>query len=160
MNQDISFKNLKQVKPNVFRFLAPVKVIDSGLIEWLSDAARLSHNQSARICFHSQTSDACQRMLVAISEGAGFSPHRQNKESYVTYVMVKGLMRVCLHSIQGNTTESFCISADNLHEKVNSVLELPANVYRSSKALTPTAVFFETCEGPFDDSMTEWLQTD
>ncbi|NCU81351.1 MAG: hypothetical protein EBV51_04990 [Acidimicrobiia bacterium] len=107
---------------------------------------------------HHDQSQVIQEMLMIHAEQISTGPLRQDRDSSVSYHMIRGALEITLH--HGGVIGDKTYQVEYLHGEpsVVSSLRVPARVFRTIRTLTDSAVFIEVQSGPFSDSDTEWAE--
>jgi cupin fold WbuC family metalloprotein len=150
--------DLKKVNPRVFFARSETVVADESLISFLGAFAVANGHKTARLCMHHDQSQVIQEMLMIHAEKISTGPLRQDRDSSVSYHMIRGALEITLH--HGGVTGDKTYQIEHLHGEPSVVtsLRVPARVFRTIRTLTDSAVFIEVQSGPFSDSDTQWAK--
>jgi dTDP-4-dehydrorhamnose reductase len=105
---------------------------------------------------HQDQDQVIQEMLMIHAEPIVTGPLRQNRDSSVSYHMVRGALEITLHHGGTIGDKVYLIEKNICQPSSNSSLRVPAKIFRTIRTLTDSAVFIEVQSGPFTDSDTEW----
>ena len=150
--------DLKKVNPRVFFAKSETVAANESLISFLGAFAVANGQKTARLCMHHDQSQVIQEMLMIHAEQISTGPLRQDRDSSVSYHMIRGALEITLH--HGGVIGDKTYQVEYLHGEpsVVSSLRVPARVFRTIRTLTDSAVFIEVQSGPFSDSDTEWAE--
>lgn len=150
--------DLNKVSPRVFFAKSETVVASESLISFLGAFAVANGQKTARLCMHQDQAQVIQEMLMIHAEQISTGPLRQDRDSSVSYHMMRGALEITLH--HGGATGDMVYQVEQLQNQpsVNSSLRVPARVFRTIRTLTDSAVFIEAQSGPFSDSDTQWAQ--
>ena len=150
--------DLKKVNPRVFFAKSETVEANESLISFLGAFAVANGQKTARLCMHHDQSQVIQEMLMIHAEQISTGPLRQDRDSSVSYHMIRGALEITLH--HGGVIGDKTYQVEYLHGEpsVVSSLRVPARVFRTIRTLTDSAVFIEVQSGPFSDSDTEWAE--
>ena len=131
-------------------------VASEALISYLSAFAVANGEKTARLCMHQDQGQVIQEMLMIHAEPTIVGPLRQNRDSSVSYHLVRGALEITLHHGGTIGDKIYQIERDNNQPSSSSSLRVPAKIFRTIRTLTDSAVFVEVQSGPFTDSESEW----
>lgn len=150
--------NLNKVSPRVFFAKSETVVANESLISFLGAFAVASGHKTARLCMHQDQTQVIQEMLMIHAEQISTGPLRQDRDSSVSYHMMRGALEIILHHGGATGDKVYQVECSRNQPSVNSSLRVPARVFRTIRTLTDSAVFIEAQSGPFSDSDTQWDQ--
>jgi len=147
---------LRQLNKRVFFAQSDSVVANETLASVLGAFANANGEKTARLCLHSDQQQPIQEMLMIHAEPITTGPLRQDRDSSVSYHMLRGALEITLHHDAPRGDQSFIIERDESSPSLNSSLRVPARVFRTIRTLTDSAIFIEAQSGPFTDFDTEW----
>jgi cupin fold WbuC family metalloprotein len=150
--------NLNKVSPRVFFAKSETVVANESLISFLGAFAVANGQKTARLCMHQDQNQVIQEMLMIHAEQISTGPLRQDRDSSVSYHMMRGALEITLHHGGEMGDRVYRVEHSQNEPSVNSSLRVPARVFRTIRTLTDSAVFIEAQSGPFSDSDTEWAE--
>ena len=150
--------NLNKVSPRVFFAKSETVVANESLISFLGAFAVANGHKTARLCMHQDQTQVIQEMLMIHAEQISTGPLRQDRDSSVSYHMMRGALEIILHHGGATGDKVYQVECSRNQPSVNSSLRVPARVFRTIRTLTDSAVFIEAQSGPFSDSDTQWAQ--
>jgi cupin fold WbuC family metalloprotein len=150
--------NLNKVSPRVFFAKSETVVANESLISFLGAFAVANGQKTARLCMHQDQNQVIQEMLMIHAEQISTGPLRQDRDSSVSYHMMRGALEISLHHGGETGDRVYRVEHSQNQPSVNSSLRVPARVFRTIRTLTDSAVFIEAQSGPFSDSDTEWAE--
>ena len=148
--------NLSKKSNRVFFAKAETVIASEALISFLGAFAVANGEKTARLCMHQDQGQVIQEMLMIHAEPIITGPLRQNRDTSVSYHMVRGALEITLHHGGAIGDKVYLIEHDNNQPSSSSSLRVPAKVFRTIRTLTDSAIFIEVQSGPFTDSDTEW----
>jgi len=148
--------DLRQINKRVFFAKSDSVVVNETLASLLGAFATANGEKTARLCLHSDQGQPIQEMLMIHAEPISTGPLRQDRDSSVSYHMLRGVLEITLHHEDSRGDESFVIERHQNSPSLSSSLRVPARVFRTIRTLTDSAIFVEVQSGPFTDSDTEW----
>ncbi len=148
--------NLSKKSNRVFFAKSETVIANEALISFLGAFAVASGEKTARLCLHQDQGQVIQEMLMIHAEPIITGPLRQNKDTPVSYHMVRGGLEITLHHGEAVGDKVYLITSGNNQPSANSSLRVPAKVFRTIRTMTDSAVFIEVQSGPFADFDTEW----
>ena len=150
--------NLNKVSPRVFFAKSETVVANESLISFLGAFAVANDQKTARLCMHQDQTQVIQEMLMIHAEQICTGPLRQDRDSSVSYHMMRGALEITLHHGEETGDKVYRVEHSQSQPSVNSSLRVPARVFRTIRTLTDSAVFIEAQSGPFSDSDTQWVE--
>ena len=150
--------DLNKVSPRVFFAKSETVVANESLISFLGAFAVANGHKTARLCMHQDQTQVIQEMLMIHAEQISTGPLRQDRDSSVSYHMMRGALEIILHHGGATGDKVYQVECSRNQPSVNSSLRVPARVFRTIRTLTDSAVFIEAQSGPFSDSDTQWAQ--
>jgi len=150
--------NLNKVSQRVFFAKSETVVANESLISFLGAFAVVNGQKTARLCMHQDQSQVIQEMLMIHAEQISTGPLRQDRDSSVSYHMMRGALEITLHHGGDTADKVYRVEHSQSQPSVNSSLRVPARVFRTIRTLSDSAVFIEAQSGPFSDSDTQWAR--
>lgn len=121
-----------------------IKVIDTELLDKVSEQAKASPRLRMNLNFHESLEDKCHRFLNAVEPGADIPIHRHpDKEE--SFVVLRGKIRITTYNDDGSIIEDLVLSPTEGRYGVN----VEKNVWHTVEALEPGSAIFECKEGPY-----------
>jgi cupin fold WbuC family metalloprotein len=122
------------------------ELIDSALLDRVSEAARISPRLRKNHNFHQNEADVSNRLLNAIEPGSYIVPHRHlDTAKDETFVVLRGRFGLVLFDELGNVTRQVVLdSAGPVFG-----LTIPHGTFHSIVSLKSGSVFFESKAGPY-----------
>lgn len=123
-----------------------MEIIDQGVLDRLSEAARLAPRLRKNQNLHASDDARCHRLFNAIEPGSYVRPHRHlNPDKDEAFVMVRGSAGVITFDDEGEVLEAVRLSACG----PTVAADVPHGVYHTVLGLEPGTVFFEAKAGPY-----------
>ncbi len=123
-----------------------MKLIDSKLLDALTEKAKDSPRRRANFNFHPELSDPVQRLCVAIEPDTYIRPHRHaDPETSEVFLLLRGSVVVLFFTDSGQVAERVVLSAGG----PVIAAEIPANTWHSAASLESGTMFFEVKQGPY-----------
>ncbi len=119
-------------------------IIDSQLLNKVSEQARQNERLRMNFNFHLKGEAPSQRLLNALEPGTQVPVHR-HQHTGESYILLRGKMRVYFHNAQGDVTETF--ELDPLNGQFG--VEIPLGQWHSLEVLETGTVIFEAKDGPY-----------
>lgn len=120
-----------------------IEIIDTQLLNEVSEQAKASPRLRMNLNFHESLEDKCHRFLNAIGPGSVVPIHHHpTKEE--TFILLRGRLRVTTHNDDGSIIEDIILDPLEGRYGVN----IGKNVWHTIEALE-SSVIFECKEGPF-----------
>lgn len=148
--------DLSKKSNRVFFAKSEPVIASEALIAFLGAFAVAKGEKTARLCMHQDQGQVIQEMLMIHAEPIIIGPLRQNRDTSVSYHMLRGAIEITLHNGGAIGDISYVVEKDNNHPSISSSIRVPAKIFRTIRTLTDSAVFIEVQSGPFTDSDTEW----
>lgn len=120
-----------------------MEIIDSNLLEKVSEQAIMSPRLRMNYNFHKNLEDKCQRLLNALEPGTVMPIHHHKVDEM--WIVLRGSLKLTIHNDSGEVIESHILSLVNGQYGVN----IPANTWHSLECLESGTVIFEVKEGPY-----------
>jgi dTDP-4-dehydrorhamnose reductase len=152
----LQYFELSKKSNRVFFTKSETAVANEVLISFLGAFAVANGEKTARLCMHKDQDQVIQEMLMIHAEPIVTGPLRQNRDSSVSYHMVRGALEITLHHGGTIGDKVYLVERNTNQSSINSSIRVPAKVFRTIRTLTDSAVFIEVQSGPFTDSDTEW----
>lgn len=139
-------------------FAAAGKVaVGRDLVEMVKTRARGAPLRRFRYCLHRTTDDPLQEMVICVTRGCYFSPHRHPAWKSKTYHVIEGEVATILFADDGRVTE---IVRLGLTAECHVIHRLALPVWHTIVAISEVAVYHECLSGPFrkdaDDEIAPW----
>lgn len=126
--------------------MSGIQLIDTKLLDLLSNAARTAPRLRKNHNLHQSYADPCQRLLNAVEPGSYVRPHRHLEQAKPEcFVLLRGRMAVLLFADHGEVTQIIHLSKDSGCLAV----DIPAGAWHSLVSFETGTVFFETKPGPY-----------
>jgi cupin fold WbuC family metalloprotein len=123
-----------------------MKVIDRGVLDSISAAARLAPRLRKNHNLHPDNQSACHRLFNAVEPGSYIRPHRHlDPEKDETFLIVRGSLGVVVFDEEGKMTGSVVLSAGG--DQVAA--DVPHGAYHAAVSLQSGTIFFEAKAGPY-----------
>ena len=119
-------------------------VIDTDLLDKVSEQAKVSPRLRMNYNFHQSLDELCHRMLNAVEPGTEVPIHRHPTKDE-SFVILRGKVRSTTYNDDGTVIESVVLSAD---DGVYGA-DIPKNVWHKLESLEENSVIFECKQGPF-----------
>jgi len=148
--------NLSKKSNRVFFARSETVIANETVISFLGAFAVANGEKTARLCMHQDQGQVIQEMMMIHAEPIITGPLRQNRDTSVSYHMVRGALEITLHHGGAVGDKVYLIASGNDQPSANSSLRVSAKIFRTIRTLTDSAVFIEVQSGPFTDSDTEW----
>lgn len=124
-----------------------MREINNATVEHLYNSARLSKRRRSHLQLHSSHSDKVQRVLIGLIKESYVEPHfHELKHQWEMFVVLKGEIKVCIYSKQGDLKNTF-IAGEN---SSTSIVEFSPGDIHSVECISEEALMLEIKEGPFD----------
>lgn len=125
-----------------------LQVFDTKLLDELTGRALESPRLRANHNFHQNPTDNPHRFLNALVRGTYCAPHRHvTPPKSESFVALRGEVMVFIFGEAGQVLEKHLIGANGLLG-----VDIPAGIWHSIAAVSPTAVCYEVKAGPWDPS--------
>jgi len=148
--------NLSKKSNRVFFARSETVIANETVISFLGAFAVANGEKTARLCMHQDQGQVIQEMMMIHAEPIITGPLRQNRDTSVSYHMLRGALEITLHQGGAVGDKIYLIENDSSRPNSSSSLRVPAKVFRTIRTLTDSAAFIEVQSGPFTDSDTEW----
>ena len=148
--------NLSKKSDRVFFARSETVIANETVISFLGAFAVANGEKTARLCMHQDQGQVIQEMMMMHAEPISTGPLRQNRDTSVSYHMLRGALEITLHHGGAVGDKVYLIENGNNQPSISSSLRVPAKIFRTIRTLTDSAVFIEVQSGPFTDSDTEW----
>ena len=148
--------NLSKKSNRVFFARSETVIANETVISFLGAFAVANGEKTARLCMHQDQGQVIQEMMMMHAEPISTGPLRQNRDTSVSYHMLRGALEITLHHGGAVGDKVYLIENGNNQPSISSSLRVPAKIFRTIRTLTDSAVFIEVQSGPFTDSDTEW----
>lgn len=119
-------------------------VIDTELLDKVSERAKASPRLRMNYNFHQSLEDKCHRFLNAVEPGTQVEIHRHLTKDE-TFVLLRGKVRVNTYNDDGTVIESIILNP----EEGRYGVDIPKNIWHNVESLESGSVFFECKEGLF-----------
>lgn len=121
--------------------------VDRQTLSELKRSAEQAENKRYRLCLHNSLEDQIQEMLIVLSQGTYFQPHKHPPHKTESYHVVEGKMRVVHFHDDGSVRR--VIDMEPTGGNGVFLYRLAEPVYHTVIPLTPFVVYHETFLGPF-----------
>lgn len=148
--------NLSKKSNRVFFAKSETVIANETVISFLGAFAVANGEKTARLCMHQDQDQVIQEMMMIHAEPIITGPLRQNRDTSVSYHMLRGALEITMHRGGAVGDKVYMIENDSTQPSICSSLRVPAKIFRTIRTLTDSAVFIEVQSGPFTDSDTEW----
>ena len=152
----LQYFDLSKKSDRVFFIKSETAVANEALISFLGAFAVANGEKTARLCLHQGQDQVIQEMLMIHAEPIVTGPLRQNRDSSVSYHMVRGAIEITLHHGGAIGDKVYLVERNINQSSITSSIRVPAKIFRTIRTLTDSSVFIEVQSGPFTDSDTEW----
>ena len=119
-------------------------VIDTELLDKVSEQAKASPRLRMNYNFHQSLDDKCHRFLNAVEPGTEVPIHRHPTKDE-SFVILRGRVMVKTYNDDGSVLDSIELCPEEGKYGVN----IPKGVWHNLECLESDSVFFECKEGPF-----------
>lgn len=126
--------------------------VDRGDVAFLKKAAECSKTNRSRLCFHSDTNDIQQEMLIVAHKSSYIIPHRHFKK-LETFSVVEGECSALLFDENGEVERVISMSTSDAGNVF--FYRMPADIFHSCLIHSEWLVFLETTIGPYHANLTE-----
>lgn len=125
-----------------------VQLIDGSLIERITAGAKRSPRARMNHNFHGSAEDAVHRFLNVLTRETYVAPHRHlHPPKHESFLVLEGRIAVFVFSDAGEIQGAWTLSDGPPHARG---IDLPAGVWHTVVALSPSAVCYEVKPGPWD----------
>lgn len=124
-------------------------------ILFLKQAAVQSEQKRSRICFHANSAEQQQEMLIAAHKSSYIRPHKHFDKSE-TLTIIEGNCDALLFDANGNLINKFIMTCAS--EAGCFFYRMPPKYFHSLIIESEWLVFLETTIGPFNKNNTEQAQ--
>ena len=129
-----------------------MKIIDSQLLDKVSEEAKKSPRLRKNYNFHQSLEDKCRRFLNAVEPGTEVPIHRHPTKDE-SFVILRGKVKVSTYNDDGTVLDSIVLCA----EEGRYGVDIAKNVWHAIESLEPNSVIFECKEGPFVEHEVEGI---
>lgn len=143
---------LRMISPEVLYSDGGFLAVDGELVDLLKARARVAPRRRCRLCFHADSSDAQQEMLIVMHRDSYVQPHC-HVGKVETLSIIEGVADALLFSPDGALTGTVAMSP--AAEGGAFFYRMPERQYHSLRFRSEWLVFVETTIGPFDRSTTQ-----
>ena len=124
----------------------PPRIIDTALLDHVSEQARHSPRKRRNFNFHAGDDAAAHRLLNGIEPGSYIPPHRHlDPAKDESIYILRGRLGAVFFDETGNVTETAVIEPGGAQVGIN----IPHGTYHTVLALATATVFFEAKAGPY-----------
>jgi cupin fold WbuC family metalloprotein len=132
-------------------------LINEGLLDALSQEARVHPRKRKNHNFHASLADPINRMLNAVEPESYVCPHKHEKpDKREVFILLKGRMAVFYFDEAGTVTGSVVLD----HKEGSYGIEIPPGMWHTVVALSSDTVVYEIKDGPYrvedDKHFAEW----
>ena len=121
-----------------------MKVIDSLMLDGLSERAKTCERLRMNYNFHQSLDEKCHRFLNAVEPGTVVPIHRHPTKDE-TFVLLRGRVRVTTYYDDGSIIDDIFLCPEEGMYGVN----IPKGVWHKVESMESRSCFFECKEGPF-----------
>ncbi|MFW5753403.1 MAG: WbuC family cupin fold metalloprotein [Marinilabiliaceae bacterium] len=122
-------------------------LIDSSLMDALSDEACHSSRRRKNLNFHFGGADLLQRMLNAFEPGTYVRPHKHgDPEKREVFLVLRGRLLMVFFDDEGNITEKQLLD----QQQGNYGVEIPPGLWHAAVSLADGTIVYEVKDGPYD----------
>ena len=121
-------------------------------LDRISQAARESERQRARIILHKGHADRVQEMVIAVTGSAYIMPHRQLRREK-SYLLLRGRLGVVFFNDAGQVSDAFTMG---IHRDDPVLVRFDAGLWHSIVSASDLSIYLETAQGPFEGS--DWAE--
>lgn len=119
-------------------------IIDTELLNKVTEGAKVSPRLRMNYNFHHSLDEKCHRFLNAVEPGTKVPIHKHPTKDE-SFVILRGKVRVTTHKDDGAIIEDVVLCPEEGRYGVN----IPKGVWHTIEAMEPKSVIFECKEGPF-----------
>lgn len=124
-----------------------MKVVDTILLDKLSQEAKYVERLRKNYNLHQEASDPMQRMLNALEPDTYIQPHKhQNPDKREFFIPVRGSVSLIIFDDNGEFNSTVTLSEKSLQR----IVEIEAGVWHTIICNEPDTVYFEIKDGPYD----------
>jgi len=124
-----------------------MKIVDTSLLDKLSEEAKLTDRLRKNYNLHQQESDPLQRMLNALEPDTYVQPHKhQNPDKRELFIPLRGSISLIVFDDSGLFTSAVTLSENSSQR----IAEIEAGVWHTVICNEPNTVYFEIKDGPYD----------
>jgi cupin fold WbuC family metalloprotein len=120
-----------------------LRLVDRAQSDKLIEQALRSDRRRAHMLLHQDHSDSVQRLLVAFVEGTYVQLHC-HPEQWEMDIPLRGVLKLLIFSPEGTV-----LRRQDLRPGETDVAQVPAGVWHTVIAATPTALMLEAKPGPY-----------
>lgn len=120
-----------------------MKVVDKGLLDVVSEQAKVSPRLRMNYNFHEDLGDKCQRLLNALEPGTIMPIHHHKVDEM--FVVLRGRVNVTIHNDEGEVIQGVELSPSLGNYAVN----IKAGEWHSLTCEEADTVIMEVKEGPY-----------
>ncbi|WP_444607665.1 WbuC family cupin fold metalloprotein [Bosea sp. (in: a-proteobacteria)] len=142
---------LRTISPEVLYSDGGFLAVDGSIVEILKQRAAMAPRRRCRLCFHADSSDAQQEMLIVMHRDSYVQPHCHIGK-VETLSIIEGTADALLFSADGALTGTVPMSP--AAQGGAFFYRMPEGQYHSLRFRSEWLVFLETTIGPFDRSTT------
>jgi cupin fold WbuC family metalloprotein len=142
-----------ELSPGVFTSREHPVVVNESLIGWLKQQAELVPKRRARICTHRSNAAPVHEMIIALQNNGYIRPHRHFNKSESMHV-IEGRAAIIYFTEKGEPLSVRFLGQGGAGDHFFCRTE--GAIYHTVVVLTPSFVFHETVQGPFQPNDTEY----
>jgi len=116
------------------------------VVEMVKTRARVAPLRRFRYCLHRTTEDALQEMVICVTRGSYFPPHRHPAAKSESYHMIEGRLVMVMFDDAGNVTELVPLG---MTADCRLIHRLALPVWHTVVVISDEAVYHECYVGPF-----------
>ena len=129
-------------------------IIDTELLDKVTEQAKASPRLRMNYNFHQSLDELCHRFINAVEPGTVVPIHRHPTKDE-TFVILRGKVRVTTHRDDGSIIEDVVLCAEEGRYGVN----IPKGVWHKLECIEEDSVIFECKEGPFVEHEVDGILT-
>lgn len=143
----------QEIAPGAFVSREQPVIANAGTVAWLKKQAERSPKRRARLCAHLSAAAPVHEMIIVLLPNGYIRPHRHFNKSESMHVM-EGRAAIIYFTDKGEPLSLRFLGRDEKNDHVFCRTERA--VYHTVLVLTPSFVFHETVQGPFQTGDTEF----
>lgn len=144
---------LDQINAETYYAAGSTFFVDDEAVEFLKEKALASPRKRARICFHSNVSDATHEMLIVVSSESYIRPHR-HLGKHESLLALEGEATALFFQDDGTVTDAKPLGP--VGRGRTSYYRISDPIWHTLSLESPFFVYKEVTQGPFDPSDSEF----
>jgi len=138
-----------------------MKIINTSLLDQLSEKAKSSERNRTNYNFHTDFADPINRMLNCFEIGTYIRPHKhESPDKREVFILLRGKLAVLEFNEAGDIVNNTILS----HESGCLGIEIPEKVWHSVICLAEGTAVYELKDGPYeplsDKNFAAWAPTE